>query len=117
MPWTPTTFCQAYPTFQPTLDVDTAKGTTVVAQALATALLECDARVFGQSQDEAVRLYASHLLAIDPGGQMARLDSKAKGGATSTYLDEWNSLARRKGGGAWTAGQRPLGPFIRAGGC
>lgn len=102
MAWTAASFKARWPEFEPVAD-DTVTG------ALAEAGRRNDARVFGDRTDDAVGLYAAHLLAISPGGQQARLKSDS---ANTTYNREWERLAAACAGGGWTAGMRPDGSML-----
>lgn len=97
MSWTPTTFKAAFDEFSAISD---AKVTLALAEAADT----CDERVFGDSYDAAVGLWAAHVLSSSPGGQQSRLASDM---ADTTYRQRWQQLAQRKAGGAWAIGQTP----------
>ncbi len=97
MAWTATTFKAIYTEFANTPDA-------TVTDALASAVAKNDLRVLGDSYDQAVALYAAHLLSIAPGGQQARLQ---KNSLETTYSAQWKDLARSCAGGGWTIGQRP----------
>jgi hypothetical protein len=77
----------------------------VVTAAIAEATEECDERVFGDSYDHAVALLAAHKLSVSPYGQQARLKADADG--RTTYLAEWERLARRRAGGPTVITWRP----------
>ncbi len=108
MAWTATTFKARYSTFSPKADA-------LVTAVLAEAVLEVDARLFGDTTDMAVGLLTAHKLSLDPSGGAARLDAKTilamKGQphASSTYGIEFDALVRKKAGGPWTIGQTPSG--------
>lgn len=72
-------------------------GDTLVEAKLAAALARTDATGFGDDADAAQGLYAAHLLASSPYGQTSRQEGADK--ATTTYLDEWQRLARARFGG------------------
>lgn len=108
MAWTATTFKARWPEFTPTPG-------TLVDAALAEAVTEVDARVFGARTDASVGLLAAHKLSIGPSGAMARTDAKAmvamKGQphASTTYGIEFDAMVRQRAGGPWTTGQGPSG--------
>lgn len=98
MAWNPTTFRTVYAEFAGTPDA-------VVAAKLAEATARCDARVFGANNlDAAIGLLASHLLSIAPFGQQARREDAGK---PTTYLVEWERLAKARASGPWAVGQVP----------
>jgi len=78
---------------------------SVVTAAIAEAVAECDARVFGASYNHAVGLLACHKLTMGPGGQTARQEGDDK--ARTVYLEEWRRLARARAGGPWVTGYTP----------
>ena len=95
--WTATTFKARYGDFA------SVPSATVTA-ALAEADSETDARVFGDTYEQAVGLLAAHKLCTSALGERARVDG-AKPGET-TYLLERNRLDRKKAGGPFVIGQR-----------
>lgn len=101
MAWTAATFKAARVEFAEIADA-------AVTAALSDATSELDSRLFGSTFDQAVGLLAAHKLSISPFGQQARLEAKA-GDGTTTYLAEFNRLARKKCGGALAIGQGPGG--------
>lgn len=98
MAWTATTLKARFTELAPL-------GDSVVTAAIAEAEAECDARVFGASYDGAVGLLAAHKLSMGPGGATARQEGNDK--ARTTYLEEWQRLARNRAGGPWVTGYRP----------
>lgn len=98
MAWTATTLKARYVELAPL-------GDPVVTAAIAEAEAECDARVFGASYDHAVGLMAAHKLTHGPGGATARQEGNDK--ARTTYLEEWQRLARMRAGGPWVTGYTP----------
>lgn len=98
MAWTATTFKARWGEFSPQSD-------SLVDAVLAEAAAECDARIFGASHDHAVGLLAAHKLAVSPFGQTARQEGNDK--SSTTYLDEWQRLARLRAGGPWVTGYTP----------
>ena len=71
-----------------------------ITAALASAVRRCNAAHFGADLDDAVSLYAAHLLSLSPYGKPARKTDSAE----STYLIEWQRLARARAGGPRTVG-------------
>jgi hypothetical protein len=98
MVWTAATFKARWAEFTPTPDA-------TVTAVLAEAATYCDERLFGDRYDQAVGLYAAHLLSIAPFGQQARADGKGPPGTDTTYLQQWTRLARAVAGGPWTMGR------------
>lgn len=98
MAWTATTFKARWTEFAPTEDAR-------VVAVLTAAARRCAPSVFGADTDEAVGLYAAHLLATSPHGMQARQE----GDDTTTYYAEWARLARQRAGGPWSVGQGPGG--------
>lgn len=98
MAWTATTFKVRWPEFAPQSDA-------LVVAVLAEAAAECDERIFGASYDHAVGLLAAHKLGMGPFGQTARQEGNDK--AKTSYLDEWNRLARARAGGPFVTGYTP----------
>lgn len=68
----------------------------LVTSSIADAELMIDRPYFGSKADVAVTLYASHLIAINPLGEMARLDKK---GEETTYLIAFERVKRSIGVG------------------
>lgn len=101
MSWTAASFKAANQEFAQIADA-------AVELALSDAVSELDARLFGDTFDQAVRWQAAHNLSVSPFGQQARLDAKG-GDGTTTYLAKLNALTRKKCGGAWAIGQGPGG--------
>lgn len=100
MALTPTTFKARWTEFAPTSD-------GLVQSALDEAARRCDARLFGADRyDDAVSLYAAHLLSVSPQGAQARLEA-TRDDAQTTYGQEWQRLAQARCSGPWTVGQRP----------
>jgi len=97
VPWTASTFRAAKPEFSDATDPQ-------VETALADAGAYCNADVFGDQHDQAVGLYAAHLLAISPFGQNARLVNKQ---GDTTYRTQWRRLARVCTPSPQTVGQDP----------
>ncbi len=93
--WTASTYKAAYPEFDSLDD-------SMVDRVLGSASLRCDVRLFGAKTDDAVALYAGHLLTIAPMGQQSRLSI-----GEDRYYAEWLIMARVAGGGPWNAGQFP----------
>lgn len=71
-----------------------------ITAAITSATRRCNAAHFGADLDDAVSLYAAHLLSLSPFGKPAR---KADDGVSS-YLIEWKRLARARAGGPRTVG-------------
>ena len=84
------TFRVEYPEFVAVSDA-------LVDAKLAAALARTDTTAFGDDADAAQGLLAAHLLAIAPFGQTARQEGNDK--AKSSYLEEWQRLARARFGG------------------
>lgn len=82
-------FIERFPEF-------TETPSTLVDASLADAALMVDADYFGSKADMAIRYYAAHLIAINPLGEMARLD---KHGEKTTYLTEFEKVKRSLGAG------------------
>lgn len=82
-----------------------------VTLALSDAASELDARVFGDTHDQAVGLLAAHKLSVSPFGQQARLEPKT-GDGTTTYLAELQRLTRKRAGGFWAIGRGPSGSAL-----
>jgi hypothetical protein len=70
--------------------------TTLVDACLVDAELMIDRDVYGGKADAGVMAYAAHLIAINPLGEMARLDKK---GEKTTYFLEWERIKRSLGVG------------------
>jgi hypothetical protein len=66
---------------------------TITAQ-LALAANSVDVKAFGARADEATMLLASHLIAISPGGRMARLESKD---GVTTYWTRFEQIQSEAG--------------------
>lgn len=69
---------------------------TLVDACLVDAELMIDREYYGTKADAGVMAYAAHLIAINPLGEMARLD---KHGEKTTYLLEWERIKRSLGAG------------------
>jgi hypothetical protein len=107
MSWTPDAFRARWPEFSQASDAE-------VNAVLTAAALRNDARIFGASYDEAVGLYAAHLLSLARYGQYGQrgsIDQKPAGSQPqpNPYLAEWQRLARMKAGGFYTIGRGPTG--------
>jgi hypothetical protein len=61
---------------------------TLIDASLADAALMVDRTYFGAKADLAVTYWAAHLIAINPLGEMARLDKKNKDTIYSTMYDQ-----------------------------
>lgn len=102
---TPTSLKARWTEFGPT---DNA----VVQGAIDEAARQCDASVYGASQDDAVTLLACHRLAVSPQGMSSRLEggdaplpsSTTTDLARTTYGAALLNLMRARGGGAWCIG-------------
>jgi hypothetical protein len=66
----------------------------LVDGAIADAELMVDRVVWGDKADAGVTHYAAHLIAINPIGEMARLDKR---GEKTTYLLSYNELKKTLG--------------------
>lgn len=95
MAWTAASFKAAKPEFRDTDD-------ELVDTALVDAASYCSQAVFGDAYDQAIGLYAAHLLSIASSGQQARLKSDA---TKTTYLVQWKRLVRAVVPSAQTIGQ------------
>jgi hypothetical protein len=89
MAWTAASFKAARPEFGKTPDAE-------VTLALNNAAAYCSESAFGDQYDNAISLYAAHLLSIAPGGQHSRVSSIF---GKTTYIVQWEELARIYGGG------------------
>jgi len=98
MGWSAASFKAARPEFAPVADAR-------VEAALQDAERLCDVRLFRADHDAAVSARAAHILAVSPHGMQARMEPAADG--KTTYLAEWERLARARAGGPWAVGQRP----------
>jgi len=83
-------FKEAHPEFVSTDD-------DLVETALADALLEIDAAVWGEKADKGQRLLAAHLLAMGPFGVQAGMRLGAGANQTSCYFPEYDRLAKKRG--------------------
>jgi hypothetical protein len=89
---TPTTLIARYPEF-------TAANTdypNMVLAAIADAELMVGGTFFGDREDMAVKAYAAHLIAINPLGELARLDKRKE---ETTYLIAFERIKRASGAG------------------
>jgi hypothetical protein len=73
-----------------------AADSNLVTACIADAELMVDRVYFGDKADMAVTHYAAHLIAINPLGEMARLDKK---GDKTTYLLSFTAIKRSIGTG------------------
>lgn len=94
--------------FIPTLDA-------VVTAAIAEALPEVDANVYGDSYDHAVMLLACHKLACGAFGQDARAEAKAGDDdlERTSYGSLLRGLQQKRGGGFWVVGMGATGGPLR----
>lgn len=69
---------------------------TLVTASIADAELMVDRTYFGAKADMAVTYYAAHLVAINPLGEMARLDKHSD---KTTYLVAFERVKRSLGAG------------------
>lgn len=83
-------FLVEYPEFAA---IDSAK----VSAALASALREIDADVWGDLANDGQGLLAAHKLAMKPSGQQANLRAGAGSNQTSIYWSQYEDLRRRVG--------------------
>jgi len=84
-----TTLVTRYPEF-------TSTPATLVAACIADAQVMIDASYYGAKADAATHALAAHYIAINPLGEMARLDKK---GEKTTYLLQYNQIKRSLGAG------------------
>ena len=84
-----TTLRARFPEFTNTPD-------SLVDASIADAKLMVDSVYYGTRYDMAVTYYAAHLIAVNPLGEMARLDKKAD---TTTYWLLFESVKRATGTG------------------
>jgi hypothetical protein len=74
----------------------TSTPTTLVDASIADAELMIDRAYYRGKADMAVTAYAAHLIAINPLGEMARLDKK---GEKTTYWLHYENIKRSLGAG------------------
>lgn len=74
----------------------TAATEALVTACIADAELMVDRAYYGNKADMAVTWYAAHLIAINPLGEMARLDKKSD---KTIYLIGFNNIKRSLGAG------------------
>lgn len=84
-----TTLRVRYPEFVPTPEA-------LITASIVDAELMVDRTVYGSKSDMAVTSYAAHLIAINPLGEMARLDKKSD---KTTYLLAFNAIKRSTAAG------------------
>ena len=68
----------------------------LVEACIAEAELMVDSNYYGDKADMAVNYYAAHLIAINPLGEMARLDKKSE---KTIYLIHFEKIKRSSGTG------------------
>lgn len=74
----------------------TSTPSALVTACIAEAELLVDRAYYGTKADMAVTHFAAHLVAINPLGEMARLDKK---GEKTTYLLSFQRIMRSTGAG------------------
>jgi hypothetical protein len=77
-------FLARFPEFEPATE-------PMIREAIADAVLNVDADIFGTKTDQAVKLRAAHYLAVSEWGKQARMISKD---GSTTYGVEFTKLAR-----------------------
>ncbi|MBW2672072.1 MAG: DUF4054 domain-containing protein [Deltaproteobacteria bacterium] len=92
---TAASFLERFPEFE-------AAGSTLIEASLTDARLMISSSAYGVKYDMAVRFQAAHLLAINPLGEMARLDMDKCGSDATTYSAQLKTIQSSLGLGVRT---------------